>query len=240
MMQPPSTDFASTSVRAGNRCRDSGLGIGLGLGGGSGTPGRFRCICGRARNQDEDGRLRGRRFTPSPSPTWFSLTGEEAVRDRTRTGACESDEPARLPQARSTRCGTILNPIMDAQRRLLARWSCSTMLLRYLQVRTPERMLSAQSPQGAPTRHVAVEGNFARTARMRSECLPEKRLCRGDAAVRSQQEVNGPALLVDGAVQVVPTTTNRDIGLVHTPRSADGSSEKVPSLFELGHVSDHT
>src|SRR5882672_1540282 len=104
----------------------------------------------------------------------------------------------------------------------------------------PERMLSRQSPQRAPTRHVAVEGNFARTARMRSECLPEKRLCRGDAAVRSQQEVNGLALLVDGAVQVVPTTTNRDIGLVHTPRSADGSSETVPSLFELGHVSDHT
>jgi len=68
---------------------------------------RFRRICGRARNQDETAVLRGRRFTPSPSPTWFSLTGAEAVRDRTRTGACESDEPAPLPQARSTRCGTI-------------------------------------------------------------------------------------------------------------------------------------
>jgi hypothetical protein len=29
-----------------------------------------------------------------------------------------------------------LNPFIDAQRRLIARWSCSTMLLRYLQLRT--------------------------------------------------------------------------------------------------------
>src|SRR5882672_579625 len=52
----------------------------------------------------------------------------------------------------------------------------------------PERVLSPQSPQSAPTWHVPVEGNFARTARMRSECLAEKRLCRGDAAVGPQQK----------------------------------------------------
>jgi len=44
---------------------------------------------------------------PLPSPTSLSSTGEEAVRDRTRTGAFESDEPARFPQARSMHCRTI-------------------------------------------------------------------------------------------------------------------------------------
>src|SRR5882672_11084594 len=91
----------------------------------------------------------------------------------------------------------------------------------------PERVFSSQSPQSAPTRHVAVEGNFAWTARMRSKCLAEKRLCCGDAAVGSQQEIDGLALLVDGAIQVVPAAMNGDVSLIHTPRSADRSSETV-------------
>jgi hypothetical protein len=95
----------------------------------------------------------------------------------------------------------------------------------------PDWMLTPQSPQRALTRHVTVKGNVARTARMRSECLAEERLCRGDAAVGSQQEVDRLAPLVDGAVQVVPTTADRDIGLVHAPRSADGSSETAVSCL---------
>jgi hypothetical protein len=46
----------------------------------------------------------------------------------------------------------------------------------------PGRMLCPQSRQSAPTRHVPVEGDFARTARVRSECLAEERLCRGLSA----------------------------------------------------------
>src|SRR4029453_1691053 len=47
------------------------------------------------------------------------------------------------------------------------------------------------------------------------------------------------ALLVDGAVQVVPAAMNGDVSLIHTPRSADRSCETVPALLELGHVSNH-
>jgi hypothetical protein len=72
----------------------------------------------------------------------------------------------------------------------------------------PERMLSAQSPQSAPTRHVAVEGNFARSAWMRRKCFAEEHLRCGGPTVASQQEVDGLALLVDGAGQVVPAATN--------------------------------
>ena len=43
-------------------------------------------------------------------------------------------------------------PVMDAQRRLIARWSCSTMLLRYLQVRTSTLRQSGCSPR---SRHKA-------------------------------------------------------------------------------------
>jgi hypothetical protein len=72
----------------------------------------------------------------------------------------------------------------------------------------PDRILSAQSPQRAPTRHMAIDGDLPRSTWVRSECSAEERLCRGDAAVGSQQEVDGLALLVDGAVQVVPAASN--------------------------------
>jgi len=72
----------------------------------------------------------------------------------------------------------------------------------------PDSMLAPQSPQRTPTRHVSVEANLARTAWMRSECLAEERLGGGDAAVGSQQEVDRLALLVDGAVQIVPAASN--------------------------------
>jgi len=74
---------------------------------------------------------------------------------------------------------------------------------------------------------------------MRSECLAQERRCRGDAVVGSQLEVDRLAVFVDGALQVVPTTADRDTGLVHAPRSADGSSETIPALLELGHVANH-
>jgi hypothetical protein len=51
--------------------------------------------------------IRFRLSTPLPSPTSLSSTDEEAVLDRMRTDACESDEPARFRKARSTHCRMI-------------------------------------------------------------------------------------------------------------------------------------
>ena len=100
-------------------------------------------------------------------------------------------------------------------------------------------MLSPQSPQRAPTGHIAIDDDLSRATWVRSECSAEERLGCSDPSVAAQEEVDCLALLVDGAVQVVPAVSKRDAGLIHTPRSADGSSETVPALFELGHVSDH-
>ena len=72
----------------------------------------------------------------------------------------------------------------------------------------PDRMLSPQSPQSAPTRHMAIDGDLPRSTWVRSECSAEERLGCGDAAVGPQQEIDRLALLVDGALQVVPAASN--------------------------------
>src|SRR5882672_12738331 len=82
--------------------------------------------------------------------------------------------------------------------------------------------ISPQSPQRAPTRHMAIDGDLPRSTWVRSECSAEERLGCGDPTVAAQEEVDRLALLVDGAVQVVPAAMNRNVGLVHTPRSSDG------------------
>src|ERR1022692_4793054 len=58
-------------------------------------------------------------------------------------------------------------------------------------------------------------------------------------AVPAQQEVDGLAVLVDGAIKVVPFRFDRDVRLVHSPRCADGLEESVPPLLELRDVPGH-
>jgi hypothetical protein len=102
-----------------------------------------------------------------------------------------------------------LNPAIDAQRRLIVRWSCSMRLLRYF-VRpdfhvAPAGVLASQKPQRSSTRHVAIERDLARDARnCRGERLAEERRRGRDAAVAPEKKVNGLAVFVDGAIQVVP------------------------------------
>src|SRR5882672_1410455 len=81
----------------------------------------------------------------------------------------------------------------------------------------PDWMLSPQSPQRASARHMAIDGDLPRSTWVRSERLAGERLRRGDAALRSQQEVDRLALLVDGAVQIVPAASNWNVGFIHTP-----------------------
>ena len=65
----------------------------------------------------------------------------------------------------------------------------------------PARVFSPQQPQGATTRHMAVERHLSWDARKRRcERLSKERLCCCDATVTTKQEVNGLVVLVDGAV----------------------------------------
>jgi hypothetical protein len=47
------------------------------------------------------------------------------------------------------------------------------------------------------------------------------------------------AVLIDGTVEVVPATTDRDIRLVHSPRRSDRSRESTPALLVLRDVTQY-
>src|SRR5450755_3647248 len=70
---------------------------------------------------------------------------------------------------------------------------------------TPARMLSAQQPQCAPTRHMTVESHFAWDAcSVRRERLAKECLCGRNSTVAAAQEIDGLAMLVDRAIEIVP------------------------------------
>ena len=109
----------------------------------------------------------------------------------------------------------------------------------YLHV-APAGVFTAQQPQRTPARHMTVERHFAWNARRaRGERLAKERLRGRDATVAAEQEINRLALLVDGAVELVPLRFDRDIRFVHSPRGADGFGEPAPALLELRHVAGY-
>jgi hypothetical protein len=54
-----------------------------------------------------------------------------------------------------------------------------------------------------------------------SHGLVEEALRRSHVALRRQQEVDGLALLVDGAVEILPDALDLDVRLIHTPAAPD-------------------
>ena len=60
-----------------------------------------------------------------------------------------------------------------------------------------------------------------------------------DRAIFPEEEINGPALLVYGAVQVMPAAFDQSIRLLRSPRTANHTSEAVPPFLELRHIPDH-
>jgi hypothetical protein len=69
----------------------------------------------------------------------------------------------------------------------------------------PARVLTSQKPQRTTTRDMSVERHFARHAwSVRRERLAEERLCGRNSSIAAKQEVDGLALLVDGAIKGVP------------------------------------
>jgi hypothetical protein len=51
----------------------------------------------------------------------------------------------------------------------------------------------------------------------RLQCLAHEAVCRARVTAIQQHEVDEPAILVDGAGQVLPLSTDLDIGFVHSP-----------------------
>lgn len=134
-----------------------------------------------------------------------------------------------------------LNPAIDVQRLLIARRSCSMRLFRYRFVRTftfrQLRMLAWQQPQRATTRRVSVERYFAWHAwECRAEHLAKEGLRRRDTAVAAKQKVDCLAVLVDGAVKIVPSRPDRNVRLIGPPRGADRFGKPTPALFNLRNI----
>src|ERR1017187_1062342 len=101
----------------------------------------------------------------------------------------------------------------------------------------PARVFTSQQPQCAPTRHMTVESHFAWDAwSVRRERLAKECWCGRNSTVAAEQAIDGLALLVDRAVEVVPLRSDRDVRLIDSPRRASGSRESVPALLELRNV----
>jgi hypothetical protein len=136
-----------------------------------------------------------------------------------------------------------LNPAIDAQRRLIARWSCSMRLLRSCSSGR-SRSASTDARAAAATAH----GGSGRIGRA-SPCAahagastrePSKECLRsGDPPVASEQEIDGLAILVDSTMEIVPLGLDRDVRLVHPPRRANRLGKTVPPLLKLRHVPGH-
>src|SRR5882762_7455170 len=67
-------------------------------------------------------------------------------------------------------------------------------------------------------------------------CAAQKRFGSVHVPVPAEKEIDCLARFVDGTVQVHPLSVNLYTGLVHPPRSADGSSVAPPTLLELRQV----
>ena len=103
-------------------------------------------------------------------------------------GCGERLEPAHRPTACLNRSVVLLDDVVQIRARSHVH-------------APPCGMLASQQPQRSVARPVPIKRDFAgRAIRMGGECLPEERLGRSDAAVFTQEEVDGTALLVDRSI----------------------------------------
>jgi hypothetical protein len=94
----------------------------------------------------------------------------------------------------------------------------------------PLRILPSQEPHPLMTRRVTIERHLARPSRQaRRQSVPAVRLRGGDAAIRTKQEVHCLAVLVHGAIEVMPLASNTDVGV-----SRPGHCSPSPSQNRTG------
>jgi hypothetical protein len=84
---------------------------------------------------------------------------------------------------------------------------------------------------------IAIKRDADRCAQLRAKRFAEKGLGRCYIPLRTQSEVDGVAIPVDGAIQVDPTATDLQIRLVNTPRATALACIAIPALLELRNIS---
>src|SRR5271156_3574193 len=105
---------------------------------------------------------------------------------------------------------------------------------------SPAQVLPAQQPQRSMARYVSIERDLARHAgRFCRTSLAEERLSRCDAAVGAKQKIDCLAVLVDGAVQVMPLALDRDVSLIDSPGGPNRFGEPSPPLLVLRYVAGY-
>src|SRR5471030_342323 len=108
--------------------------------------------------------------------------------------------------------------------RLMARWSCSTMLLRYLTWRTTigtsrPALTASMAALLAPLLSI-VHGDLVGNTVL-AHGLVEEAFRGGHVPLGGQKKVDGFSLLVDGTVKIFPDAFDLDVGFVHAPAAAD-------------------
>src|SRR5665213_3486004 len=87
---------------------------------------------------------------------------------------------------------------------------------------------------------MAIQGYLARPSRrIRRQRLSEERLRGGYATIPTQQKIDAFALLIHGSIQVVPFAADGNVRLVYPPGRADAVCISIPSLLELGDITNH-
>jgi hypothetical protein len=109
---------------------------------------------------------------------------------------------------------------MGFSRCRIRRWSCSTMLFMYCEQRTrrPKRGQISTHLQACDCpvlRLMAVQSNGMRIS-IGPGCLPEERFSSRYTESRAEEEVHCPAMLIHGAVQILPPGLHLHKQLIHT------------------------
>ena len=87
---------------------------------------------------------------------------------------------------------------------------------------------------------VPVKRHFARwSIRMCSKRFPKKCLRCFDTAIFPEEKINGPALLVYRAIQVVPLRFDRDVGLINAAGTTDRAGKSIPALLKFRNIPNH-
>lgn len=82
---------------------------------------------------------------------------------------------------------------------------------------------------------MTIESDRARkTTTVRFDCLAEEGLRGSDSAIRTQQEIDGLPILIDGSIQLMPPTPDADVRLVDAPRPTDRTTESPQRFSNSG------
>src|SRR6516165_5423669 len=90
-------------------------------------------------------------------------------------------------------------------------------------------------PHGAMRCRIGVQRDLGGCALVLHR-IAEKGLGSGHVAISAQEEIDSPAGLIHGPIQVDPTAPNLYMGLVHPPGSANRMSIAVPALLEFRQI----